>query len=418
MLSSFLNTAIRRAFICVFLLLLAEIHPSLAQQGSTIIPDAPVAKDTINQRDLIDIVVRWLHIRDTDLKVDGRKKIYFSFLPFGASVPGGSGTALITSTTAGTYLGPRKTTYLSTASFAPYWNFKGRYGLPLRTAVWLPNNTWTIQGDTRFLNYPQFTWGLGSTHNNTTPLLVDQVYIRFHQQFLKRIKPYLFAGVGYHLDYHTSIQTDAAPGTLGQYTGYAYGTGSRSFASGLSVNFLYDSRNNAINPLPGAYVNLVYRQQTRILGSDDDWRSLFVDIRKYVSMKPRDPIQQNTLAFWTYLWTSLDNGTPYLDLPSIGYDPYNRSGRGIDQNRYRGKTLYYAEAEYRRDLTRDGLFGFVVFGNITTVSGTGGLFRNWYPAAGTGLRVKFNNSSKTNIGIDYGFSKGYNSILISLGEAF
>jgi hypothetical protein len=145
---------------------------------------------------------------------------------------------------------------------------------------------------------------------------------------------------------------------------------------------------------------------------------IYIDVRKYLSLNPSNPNQQNTIAFWSYLWTALNSKTPYLDLPSIGWDPYNRSGRGIDQNRYRGSTLFYLESEYRRDLTDNGLLGFVVFANATTVSGTGNLFTSWHPAAGSGLRIKFNKGSNTNISIDYGFSKGYSAIMFNLGETF
>ena len=118
------------------------------------------------------------------------------------------------------------------------------------------------------------------------------------------------------------------------------------------------------------------------------------------------------------MWTTFTGKTPYLDLPSIGWDPYNRSGRGINQNRYRGQTLLYLESEYRRDITKNGLLGFVVFANINSVSGSESLFKLWNHAAGCGLRIKFNKNSGTNIGIDYGFSRGYQTIILSLGEAF
>jgi hypothetical protein len=389
-----------------------------AQDASTIIPENKTIKDTSLQRDLIDIAKELLHLKITDATEIRGKKIYFSLLPFSSAVPGGSGRALITSTTAGVYLGPRKTTNISSATFTPYWNFNGRFGLPLHTSIWLPNNTWTIQGDTRFLYYPQYTWGLGSTHTNEERILVDYKYMRFYQQLLKKVTPYFYAGIGYHLDYRINIKSDDSSVNLKQYTGYSYGTGSNSFASGFSLNFLYDTRNNSINPLPGAYANVVYRNNPRILGSNENWQSLYIDVRKYLSLNPSKPDQQNVLAFWSYLWTVLKTGAPYLDLPSLGWDPENRSGRGIDQNRYRGETLFYLESEYRRDITNNGLFGFVVFANINTVSGSETLFRSWHPAGGAGLRVKFNKGSNTNIGMDLGFSKGYSSLMFSLGEAF
>lgn len=390
----------------------------IAQNTPGSMPVTKAVTDTTRQTDLIDVFKSLFHIRPDKKRAQGEQKIYFSVLPFGSNIPGGSGRALITSTTAGIYLGSRRTTYLSSASFTPYWNFKGRFGLPLRTTIWLPGNTWNIQGDTRFMVYPQYTWGLGNHNSNDNRTLINYNYLRFYQSFLKRIKPYLFAGPGYHLDYRFNIRSDTAGVDLKQFTGYAYGLNGKSVSSGLSLNLLYDTRNNAINPLPGAYANLVYRINPAFLGSDNNWQSLYLDVRKYLPLHKSSFRQQDMIACWSYLWTALSNKVPYLDLPSVGWDPYNRSGRGIDQNRYRGKTLFYLESEYRRDITRNGLLGFVVFTNFNTVSGTGKLFASWHPAAGTGLRIKFNKGSNTNICVDYGFSKGYSSIMLNLGEAF
>ncbi|MEO6150285.1 MAG: BamA/TamA family outer membrane protein [Mucilaginibacter sp.] len=390
-----------------------------AQDATTIIPgNNNMANDTSRQTDLIDIAKQLFHISPQKAREQKEKKIYFSILPVPGSVPGGSGRALITSTTAATYLGPRNTTNLSSATFAPYWNFKGRFGLPLRTSIWLKDNTWTIQGDTRFLVYPQYTWGLGTSHNYGQQALIDYKYIRFYQSALKQIKPYLFAGVGYNIDYHFNIKSDDPAVDLKQYTGYSNGISGNSISSGVTFNLLYDTRNNSLNPLPGSYANVVYRVNPTFIGSDNNWQSLYVDVRKYITLNPARPNQQNTIAFWSYLWTVFNSNAPYLDLPSIGWDPYNRSGRGIDQNRYRGKSLLYLESEYRRDITQNGLLGFVVFANVNTVSGSGTLLTAWHPAAGAGLRIKFNKSSNTNIGVDYGVSKGYSSVIFNLGEAF
>ncbi|MFD0794382.1 BamA/TamA family outer membrane protein [Mucilaginibacter litoreus] len=390
-----------------------------AQNVATVVPASDTTlKDTSRQTDLIDIVHDIFPHKSQKKRFTGDKTVYFSVLPFSASVPGGVGRALITSTTAGVYLGPRQTTNISSATFAPYFNFKGRFGLPLRTSIWLPDNEWTIQGDTRFLVYPQYTWGLGSANSYAERTMVDYKYIRFYQAVLKRIKPYLFAGFGYNLDYRINVRSEEANVDLRDFTGYQYGVNGNSFSSGISLNLLYDTRNNSINPLPGSYINVIYRNNPKFLGSQESWRSIYIDVRKYISLNPANPNQQNTLAFWSYLWKSLSEKTPYLDLPSTGWDPGNRSARGIDQNRYRGRTLLYFEAEYRRDITNNGLLGFVLFSNVNTLSGSGTIFRSWHPAAGTGLRIKFNKGSNTNIGVDYGFSQGYRAIMVNLGEAF
>lgn len=113
----------------------------LAQDASDMIPKQGALKDTSRQTDLIDIAKGLFNINPKNPRVQKEKKIYFSFLPIPGAVPGGAGRALITSTTAGTYLGPRNTTNLSSATFAPYWNLKNRFGLPLRSSIWLRDNT-------------------------------------------------------------------------------------------------------------------------------------------------------------------------------------------------------------------------------------------------------------------------------------
>ena len=402
-----------------FFMLICLLPVTLFAQAPITVPQqGPAVKDTTNKTDLIDIAKDVFHIAPNKVRTQGQKKIYFSILPVSGAAPGGNGRALVTSTTAGMYLGSPSTTNLSSASFAPYWNFHSRFGLPLRTSVWLPDNSWNIQGDIRFLVYPQYTWGLGSSHGTDEKTLVNYRYIRFYQSALKKITPYFFVGLGYNLDYHSNVVSDDPNINLTQYTGYKYGTNESSVSSGISMNVLYDTRNNSINPLPGAYASLVYRENPGFLGSDNSWHSVYIDLRKYISLNPSKPDQQNTFAIWTYYWTVLGSRAPYLDLPSIGWDPYNRSGRGMDQNRYRGGSLFYLEGEYRRDITGNGLLGFVLFANANTVSGSGTLFTSWHPAVGTGLRVKFNKGSNTNVGIDYGVSKGYNSITLGLGEAF
>jgi len=348
---------------------------------------------------------------------DPDKSVYFSLLPVSYSGTGG-GRAIFATTTAGFYLGPTSTTYISTLTFAPYLNFTGRFGLSLRSNLWMHDNSWVIQGDTRFMIYPQYTWGLGGQKPGFDRFMIDYQYIRFYQAALKRITPYFYAGFGYRLDWFMDIET-TDPGALRRFTGYAYGTSSdqNSFSSGITGNLLYDTRNNDLNPLPGTYANLIYRVNSMALGSNSNWQSLYVDVRKYISFTKTN--QRNMLALWGYYWGAMGTNVPYLNLPSIGWDPYQRSGRGIQQNRYRGKSMLYFETEYRRDILPNGLLGFVLFANVNSVYMPNDVETSyWHPAGGVGLRIKFNKRSDTNIAIDYGFSEGYRGLVVGLGEAF
>ena len=380
-------------------------------------PHKSHALDTAGQRDLLGILKDFTHINiKKPPRVNGRK-VYYSLLPIGTSVPGG-GTALVTTTQAGFYLGDRKKTFLSTVTFSPSTNFRGAFNIPFKANIWSPLNKWNFEGDVRYSYFPQYTWGLGGRQDKSDNLLISYSYVRFYFSALKRIKPYIFAGIGYNLDYHIAIHPDIDTADLQKFTGYQYGTAnhSNSFSSGLTLNFLYDARVNSINPLPGFYTNVIYRINPKALGNDNSWNSLYIDVRKYI---PFSSEEQNVLAIWTYLWTTLGTQSPYLDLPATGWDANQRSGRGFYNRRYTGKTLWYLETEYRKQLTANGLFGFVVFANLNTVTEPEtSQFAYLHPAAGAGLRIKFNKNSGTNIGIDFGASKGYSSVYISLGEVF
>ena len=392
----------------------------LAQNPTgTLVPPDKMVEDTTGQRDIVGVGIKLFHIHiKKKPRVDG-KTVYYSIIPLGTSVPGG-GEALITAGNAAFSLGDPKTTFLSNVTFSPSTNLKGEFNMPFRSNIWSPGNKWNYSGDYRLTIYPQYTWGLGGNTAPSDKILLRYSYIRLYQNALRRIsnKPYLFAGIGYNLDYHINIRPDIDSINIAKFTGYKYGTNNHgnSFSSGLTFNLLYDSRNNEINPIPGWYYNIVVRANPKLLGSDDNWYSLYLDARKYISF---DPKSWNVLAFWSYLWTTMGTNSPYLDLPAITWDANQRSGRGFYPSRYAGRTLFDFETEYRRSITADQLFGFVVFANMNSVTQpNNSQFSYVHAAAGAGLRIKFNKHSGTNFGTDFAASKGYWAIYFSLGEAF
>jgi hypothetical protein len=364
--------------------------------------------------DLIDLGKHLFHIPPHSPD-NNNKSIYFSFLPTSTQPSGLS----VTATTAAFKLSPQSPGSFSTVAFAPYVATQGRLGFSLRSNLWLPNNSWDILGDSRLLYYPQDTWGFGGQPGKGQRLPINYKYVRFYQTFLKRIKPYLFAGMGLLIDAHYDMDTPGDSTLLQTFSHYNYGTGpaETSLSKGITFNLLYDARKNTENPFPGYYLNFAYRLNPLLPGSSTTWSSIYLDARKYIPFSRRG---QNMLALWGYYWSVFDSHAPYFDLPSIGWDPYQQcSGRGFPQNRYRGNSLLYAETEYRRDITRNGLFGFVLFANANSVTEPNtDEFTYIHGAAGVGLRVKFNKHSGTNISLDYGRSRHYSGIYLNLGETF
>jgi hypothetical protein len=157
------------------------------------------------------------------------------------------------------------------------------------------------------------------------------------------------------------------------------------------------------------------------LGSTKASSTLYYEYRTYLKLSERF---QNAplLAFWTWGQQLIYGKLPYLALPSITWDMYNRSGRGYIQGRIRGENFWYGEAEYRFPITKDGLLGGVAFLNATSASNLAlkqNLWDAFAPGYGIGLRVKMSKQSKTNISIDYGLGKnGSDGIYFNLQEAF
>jgi len=307
---------------------------------------------------------------------------------------------------------------LSTITSSISYTQNNQVVLPVQSNIWTKGNKYNIVGDWRISQYPQDTYGLGGSNDiDTSDDLINYAYIRVYQTVMRRINNNFYAGVGYNFDLHWNISEDGyADSRASDFAKYP-GSRTKSISSGLSLNLLYDSRDNPINPSGGEYANIVLRNNYTFLGSDQNWQSLLVDMRKYFTLGKRD----NVLAFWSYNWMVLNGTPPYLDLPSTSWDTYTNTGRGYIQGRFRSRQMLDLEAEYRFHLTQNGLLGGVLFANAQTFSQYPGNFKFQYvqPAAGLGLRVKLNKSSKTNIDIDYGFGLGGSrGLFVNIGEVF
>lgn len=371
------------------------------------------------QRDIIDIIKPLIHKKNSSQEIlevkAANKKFYLSLLPSSTGIPGG-GTAFITTTNISFYLGERKTTTLSSVNITPYTNFDDRYGISFRSNVWLKNNSWNLLGDFRLLVYPQNSWGLGANTPSSNETLINYNYARFYESALKKIGSHLFAGVGINFDHHSHIMASGNAAFNTSLKPFYDSLEATTYSTGINFTLQFDSRDNTSNPEGGHFASARYRLNPAFFLNTGSWSELFFDYRKYITFSKK---VHEVLGFWSYWWITKGDYIPYLDLPSTMWDSYTRSSRGYNQGRYRSDNEIYFEAEYRRDLTSNGLFGFVVFANMQTFSDfKTNHYRYIHPAIGTGLRIKLNKYAKTNIVLDYAFSKEYSTYYINISEAF
>jgi outer membrane protein assembly factor BamA len=233
---------------------------------------------------------------------------------------------------------------------------------------------------------------------------------------MRYILPNLYAGLGYYYDYFYKIQeVNPPPGVVTSFE--KYGLSPTETGSGPVARVIYDSRDNPANALKGWYASATYHPSYISLGSQTNWATLQIDVRKYIKLREDG---RNVLALWNFDWLSVGGKTPYLLLPSTGWDDQFNTGRGYIQGRYRGTDMTYLEAEDRFTISRNGLIGGVVFFNVETFKrDLATQFSDYIPGWGGGIRIKLNKHSNTNICVDYGFGlQGSQGIAVNVGEVF
>lgn len=287
----------------------------------------------------------------------------------------------------------------------------------IKTNIWTKNNQIYLAGDWRYYKFPTYTYGLGEASSIKKSTNIDYSYFRLYEVAMYSVSNDVVLGLGYNLDSYWNISEGHHDSVTGIYGMDRYGFKSKTFSSGITFNALYDHRLNRNNPQKGSYAGIQLRQNLRVLGSDNDWSSLVVDLRHYIPLKNHP---HHIIALWSYNWITISGFPPYLDLPGIGWDSNNNTGRGYVQGRYRGTNLVYLETEYRYPITRNGLLGGVVFLNSSVVTGpTTKGFSKINPGTGFGLRIKINKESNTNLAIDYGFgAEGSRGFFFNLNEVF
>ncbi len=346
-------------------------------------------------------------------------------------------------------MGPAETTHRSAMVSSILYTTKKQFLFFLKTNVFLRNDTWNLLGDWRYFDTSQPTFGLGTgpasahltsggieyedgkfTQPTKASQAMDFKFFRFYQVGLKRFRDSrLFLGLGYHLDIYYQVDDklldlDTIPPVETYHHLYSVARGFSTTdytLSGLSLNAIYDTRDNAINPYDGRFAYLSLRFNPTFLGSDQNSSVLWFEYRDYFRLSHHRP--RHLLGIWFYGNMITSGNVPYLDLPALGWDQFGRSGRGYAQGRFRGENLMYAEVEYRIPLLREKeLLGMVLFLNATTASSTDdqiGLFEYIEPAAGTGLRIMINRRARTNISLDYAWGHyGSHGFYLNVNEVF
>jgi len=348
----------------------------------------------------------------------------------------------------GWYMGPRENTKVSSAPFTIAVTSKSQLITFVKHNIYTKGNNFFLQGDWKFYIYSQPTYGLGTNSPDTVGVPpniswmgegTDSVifpmkfnFVKFHEIVNMRIIGELYGGVGYHLDYYYSIndeyykpKTDSTPEMITPHSYYSNRTefSTKEYTvSGLSANFIYDTRDNQINPYKGIYANINYRINPTFLGSSQNSSTLWTEFRTYIGLSKKTP--RHLIGFWAFGEFTIYGKLPYLTMPYLGDDQRARAGRGYTNGRFRGDHMVYGEVEYRFPIWPcTNIIGGVLFVNAVTTSNSDpdrkvNLFEYIRPGVGIGIRIMVNKYFRTNINLDYAIGKESSGFYFSGQETF
>ncbi len=395
-------------------------------------------------RDFPDVVKKWRN--DTTAKRSSElvvKKNYISILPVIGYAPANG--FLIGGVISVSKLLAASPTKLSTGLLNFQLTTKKQFIINARSKIFTKDNNWFLQGDWRMMFFNQPTYGLGVNNSggnefllalnnlpqNEPPLAEPMKfnYLRIYQDVVRKIsdtKIYVGGGIAY--DQHFKIvdeklNTDTLSDAFYITNHYAYSKKKEFdpdnyYTAGFNLDVLTDDSDNIDNQFNGYYASLTFRINPKVSRSTRESTLAMFDLRYYLSLSNQRP--SKVLAFWSNGTFVVSGNVPYLALPSIGWDTFNRGGRGYIQGRYRGLSMWYNECEFRFPLSADELFGGVAFINTTFAESTSeGLFHDVAPAAGVGFRLKVDKAARINLTVDIAAGLDNSSgIYFGMQEAF
>lgn len=337
-------------------------------------------------------------------------------------------------------------TPLSNIDFLAVYTLSKQVLLESRWEVFTHARAWRTRGELLLQRYPDRNYGIG----NDADVLVAEIdkdghwdtlnylnfnsnRIRFSPVVLRKMRRNLYVGLQSDLEYLYNYKV------IPKQYAFLDADSTRireipvaGLRSGIGFQVLYDNRDNLINPLKGTLVEFNDRHYGKWLGSDFDFHYFSLELRQYFNPWSNHTVALRGLASLEYT----NEAVPLRALSRVGGHKFIR---GYFRGTYQDHHMLAFETEYRLPLWREhhsskpwqvwkrlGVVGFLggaqVYRDAKQLS-----FAEFNLAAGGGLRILLNKTSRSNLRIDYavalrddsaGPGKRQRGFYFFLGEAF
>lgn len=271
--------------------------------------------------------------------------------------------------------------------------------------IYSDNERWFYSGELGYYRYVYQYFGIG----NDTPQegeIYQANYPRVRLNVQRRLGKSFYLGLRYWFDdYRISEKEDFGLLATTDVTGSNGGV-----VSGLGIIADLDNRDEVFFPTEGRWVKFASFFNSKALGSDFNYSRFSIDASEYIPMG-----KKNVLALNGYV-DFLSGEVPFQQLALIGGP---RKMRGFFEGRFRDKTLWMFQAEYRWPIK--GIFGMTFFGSAASVAPDLNtlLSEQVHLAGGLGLRIRLSKEDKVNLRIDLGINEeGQVFPYFTVAEAF
>ena len=195
-------------------------------------------------------------------------------------------------------MGKDTTIRTSNIDFTFSFTEKRQIILALNNTLQFKKGKYMLRGTNAFKKWNEYFWGVGNDVPDKNRELINYDLRQVAQRFCRAINSKVYVGLQYQY-YQVSNVTSPSGGLLDSLNV----TGSHgSLTSGLGAVFLYDTRDNVINPYKGFYLDISNYVNSKSLGSNFSFNNFSIDARKYIKVFPVLPmdiiclIQENRMA--------------------------------------------------------------------------------------------------------------------------
>ncbi|MBS1646160.1 MAG: BamA/TamA family outer membrane protein [Bacteroidetes bacterium] len=278
------------------------------------------------------------------------------------------------------------------------------FGMPFQ--FWFKNEKYNIYGEPSYQDINLYYYGIG----NNNPRSYDEKYfMRFFRAtptFLYKMYEHLYGGFRYNV-YCADVYRFDKNGNMAN--GNTPGLG-RGFTSGLGLTFKFDNRDNQFYPMKGFYAEFSALTNNQYLGSQFNFNKYTLNATYNVPI----PYLKGTLGVNAYGVITTGN-VPFYQMAMLGGE---EKLRGIYEGKYRDKTCWVLQTEYRRDLF--WRIGFAAFCGVGDVAPRlqDYHYQNVRFAWGGGLRGNIDKKQHLNLRLDVGTCEGIINYYFTIGEAF